>query len=102
MNLFTTEEVVERVLRQHEDTRSDDFVLIYRVFKEINENAVIREPFHYVMLNHKEYKLPAISSIMRARRKVFEKYPYLKPKKITKLRKVKEREYKEYASNSKL
>lgn len=100
MNLFTTEEVVERVLRFHEDTRSDDFVLIYRVFKEINENAVIREPFYYVMLNHKEYKLPAISSIMRARRKVFEKYPDLKPKKITKLRKKREKEFRTYVSNS--
>lgn len=41
MNLYKTEEVVERVLRQHKDTRSDDFILIYRVFKEINENEVV-------------------------------------------------------------
>ena len=97
MNLYTTEEIVERVLTYHEDTRSDDFVLIYRVFKEINENAVIREPFYHVMLNHKDYKLPAIASIMRARRKIYEKYPYLKPKKVTKLRKAKEKKYKEYS-----
>ena len=97
MNLYTTEEVVERVLRFHEDSRSDDFVLIYRVFKEINENAVIREPFHHVMLNHKDYKFPAIASIMRARRKIYEKYPYLKTKKVTNLRKVKEKKYKEYS-----
>ena len=97
MNLYKTEEVVERVLRQHKDTRSDDFILIYRVFKEINENAVIREPFYQIMLNHKEYGLPAIASVMRARRKVYEKYPYLKPEKVTKLRKDKEEEYKEYS-----
>lgn len=97
MNLYKTEEVVERVLRQHKDTRSDDFILIYRVFKEINENAVIREPFYQIMLNHKEYGLPAIASIMRARRKVYEKYPYLKPEKVTKLRKDKKEEYKEYS-----
>ena len=97
MNLYKTEEVVERVLRQHKDTRSDDFILIYRVFKEINENAVIREPFYHIMLNHKEYGLPAIASIMRARRKVYEKYPYLKPEKVTKLRKDKKEEYKEYS-----
>lgn len=97
MNLYKTEEVVERVLRQHKDTRSDDFILIYRVFKEINENAVIREPFYQIMLNHKEYGLPAIASVMRARRKVYEKYPYLKPEKISELRKDKEEEYREYS-----
>lgn len=97
MNLYKTEEVVERVLRQRKDTRSDDFILIYRVFKEINENAVIREPFYQIMLNHKEYGLPAIASVMRARRKVYEKYPYLKPEKVTKLRKDKEEEYREYS-----
>lgn len=96
-NLYKTEEIVERVLRQNRDTRSDDFILIYRVFKEINENVVIRLPFFEVMLNHKEYKLPAIASVMRARRKVFEKFPYLNPKKISELRKNKEEEYKEYS-----
>lgn len=97
--LYKIEEVVEIVLREHKDTRSDDFILIYRVFKEINENAVIREPFYHVMLNHKDYKLPAIASIMRARRKVYEKYPYLNPKKIKGLRTGKEKEYKEYSKS---
>ena len=49
------------------------------------------------MLNHYEYKLPAIASIMRARRKVYEKYPYLKPEKATKKRSEKVEEYKEYS-----
>jgi hypothetical protein len=98
-NLYYTEKIVEKVLRQHIDTRSDDFILIYRVFKEINENVVIRLPFFEVMLNHKEYGLPAIASIMRARRKVYERYPYLNPKKIKELRKEKEEEYKEYSKS---
>lgn len=97
MNLYKTEELVERVLRQYQDTRSDDFILIYRVYQSINENAVIREPFYKIMLNHNDYNFPAIASIMRARRKVYEKYPYLKPEKVTKLRKDKEEEYKEYS-----
>ena len=96
-SLYKTEEVVEQVLRQFRDTRNDDFILIYRVFKEINENAVIRESFHHVMLNHKEYGLPAIASIMRARRKVYERYPYLNPKKIKEFRNRQEKEYKEYS-----
>ena len=86
MNLYKTEKIVEKVLRQHKDTRADDFVLIYRVFKELNENVVVRLPFFEIMLNHKEYRLPAIASVMRARRKVYEKYPYLKPEKVTKKR----------------
>ena len=98
-NLYTTEEIVHKALILFEDARSDDFVLIYRVYQLINENAVIREPFHQVMLNHKEYKLPAIASIMRARRKIYEKYPYLKPEKITKLRKAKEKKYKRYSKS---
>lgn len=96
-SLYVIEEVVEMVLRQHKDTRSDDFILIYRVFKEINENVIVRLPFFEVMLNHKEYKLPAIASIMRARRKVYEKYPYLNPKKMQKLRKAQEAKYKDYS-----
>ena len=97
MNIYNVEKVVENVLRQYKDTRSDDFVLIYRVFKEIDENIAVRLPFHEIMLNHKEYKLPAIASIMRARRKIYQKYPYLKPEKVTKLREAKEEEYIEYS-----
>lgn len=95
--LYKTEELVKEVLIKYKDSRSDDFVLIYRVYQSIDENAVIREPFYKIMLNHKEYRLPAIASVMRARRKVYEKYPYLKPKRVSKLRKDKEEEYKEYS-----
>lgn len=99
MNLYTIEEKVEIVLRDYEDARKDDFILIYRVFKEVNENAVIRNPFYHVMLNHSQYNFPAIASIMRARRKVYEKYPDLKPEKVTKKRNEKVEEYKEYSKN---
>lgn len=96
-DLYKVEDIVKDILTRYEDTRSDDFILIYRVYQSINENAVIREPFYKIMLNHKEYRLPAIASVMRARRKVYEKYPYLKPERVTKLRKDKEEEYKEYS-----
>ena len=97
MNIYKTEAIVEKVLRQHEDSRTDDFVLIYRVYCEIDENMVIRKPFHEVMLNHKKYNLPAIASIMRSRRKIYQKYPHLKPLKVSKFRKELEEEYKEYS-----
>ena len=95
--LIKTEELVKDVLIRFDDRRKDDFILIYRVFKEINENAVIRKPFFEVMLNHYDYNFPAIASIMRARRKVYEKYPEIKPEKVSKKRKEKIEEYKEYS-----
>lgn len=97
MNLYTVEEKVDYVLREYEDSRSDDFILTYRVYQEINENVATRKLFCDVMLNHVEYKLPSIESIVRARRKIFEKYPDLKPEKVSKKRNEKIKEYKEYS-----
>ena len=97
MNLYTIEEKVEYVLREYDDAREDDFILIYRVFKEINENAVVREPFYHIMLKHHQYNFPAIASIMRARRKIYQKYPDLKPEKVSKKRNKKIEEYKEFS-----
>lgn len=96
-NIYKVEGLVKKVLEEFEDSRSSDEVLIFRVYKEINEDAMIRELFCEIMLNRNTYGLPSFKSIERSRRKVFEKYPYLKPKKITELRKEKEQEYKEYA-----
>ena len=97
MNLYTVEQKVEKVLRENEDARKDDFILIYRVFKENNKKAVTTQPFYKIMLYHYDYNLPAIASIMRARRKIYQKYPELKPEKVTQKRKEKEEEYKEYS-----
>lgn len=99
-NLYKLEGLVKKILEEYPDSRSSNDILIFRVYKELNEDAVIRELFLHIMLNRKNYGFPPFESIVRARRKVFEKYPYLKPKKITELRKEKEQEYKEYASNS--
>ena len=62
-NLYKVEGLVKNILEIYEDTRNDDFVLIYRVYKEINESAMVRELFFEVMLNHKKYGLPAFESI---------------------------------------
>ena len=91
------EPIVKKVLEEYPDSRSSDDVLIFRVYKEINEDVMIRELFCEVLLNRKQYNLPSYKSIERCRRKIFEKYPELKPEKVTKFRKQKEEEYKEYA-----
>ena len=99
--LYKTEEVVENVLRQHKDSRNDDFVLVYRVYQAINENAVVRESFHHVMLNHNEYKLPAFTGITRARRKLQKMYPELAAtKEIKEARINKTSEYINYSRSA--
>ena len=98
MKLDKTENIVKYVLTTYKDTRDDDFVLIYRVYKEINEGAMIRELFCEVMLNHKEYGLPAFEGVTRARRKLQKDYPELRPSEtIGKFRKQQEEEYRQYS-----
>ena len=97
MKLNKIENLVKEVLTNYKDSRSDDFVLIYRVYQSINENVVIRQPFYEVMLNHKEYGLPAFSGITRARRKIFKDNPELANEKVQEARINKEAEYIDYA-----
>ncbi len=96
--LYKIEGMVEKVLREYPDTRNDNFLLIYRVYREINEELVLRELFFQVMIYHKEYNLPSFSSITRARRKLIKQYPELKPnKRVQKLREKEEMNYFDYA-----
>jgi hypothetical protein len=85
------------VLEKYEETRSDDFKLYFHVCRSINENVAIMDRFSYVMLNHKQLGFPSFESVTRCRRKVFELHPNLKPEKVTKLRKEKEEEFREYS-----
>lgn len=80
-NLYKVEGLVKNILEIYEDARNDDFVLIYRVYKEINESAMIRELFCEVMLNHNKYGLPAFESVSRARRKLQAEHEELRAKK---------------------
>lgn len=99
-NIYKVEGLVKNILEIYEDARNDDFVLIYRVYKEINESAMIRELFCEVMLNHNKYGLPAFEGVSRARRKLQAKYEELRPNEtIKEIRKQQEEKYKEYAIN---
>ena len=103
MKLKNLESMVLKIMQRYEETRSDDFVLIYVVYreiafsKEIVFNIQITDSFSDMMLNHKKYGFPSFESVTRTRRKIFETHPELKPKKITKERKKAEEEYKEYS-----
>lgn len=97
MEIRKIETIVLQVMKKYPETRNDDFLLIYSVYRELNENLAIMERFSEVMINHKKYHLPSFHSITRSRRKIFEKYPELKPEKVTKKRKEAEEEYREYS-----
>lgn len=99
------ENMVLKILQKYELTRSDDFVLIYAVYREIAVhteivfNIAITDSFSDMMLNHKKYGFPSFESVTRARRKIFETHPELKPTETTKRRKKAEEEYKEYSKS---
>lgn len=105
MKLKNLESMVLKILQKYEATRSDDFVLIYAVYreiavhKEICFNMPLTDSFCDMMMNHKKYGFPSFESVTRTRRKIFETHPELKPKKITKERKKAEEEYKEYSKS---
>lgn len=90
------EDKVLHVMKEIPQTRSDDFILIYEVYKLDNQN-VSKSNFEEVMRNHKNWNLPSFHSITRSRRKLFERYPELKPAEVTKAREEAEKEYKDYA-----
>lgn len=71
------EPLVKKVLEEYPDTRNDDDILIFRVYKEINEDAMIRELFCEILLNRKKYNLPSYKSIERCRRKLQATYEHL-------------------------
>lgn len=95
---FKTEDLVKKVLIEFPDSRNNDDILIFRVYKELNEEAVIRELFCEIMLNRKEYGLPSYKTIERCRRKLVNQYPELAPTKdVQKLRDKEEMNYFDYA-----
>ena len=51
-----------------------------------------------LMLEHSKYELPSFESVVRARRRIVEKFPELQATKvIEKLRKEEEQKYREFA-----
>lgn len=101
MKLKHTEDIVAKVLLQRPETRSDDWLLIYYVYCEINVYVVVCRSFADVMKNHKDFGFPSFESITRARRKIFEKNPHINPKVIKQKRSEMETQFREYAIHGK-
>lgn len=96
IKLTKLEPVVRNVLKTYPDTRNDDFILIFAVYREMNLKDITREPFWDIMLNHADYKLPSFESITRCRRKIQKEHPELSNKKTQKKRLKATADYIEY------
>ena len=91
------QDTVKNILTNNPEAREDDFILIAEVYDKLKPE-IRGYSLDYVLRHHKEYKLPSFSSIVRARRKLQEKYPYLQPsKKVKEIRQAEEQAYLDYA-----
>lgn len=97
--LIKLEAVVKKVLIEHEETRSDDFKLIYAVYRELDFVHTTRELFYEIMMNHNLYDLPPFESITRCRRKIQKNCPELVNKKSKEKRANSTGDYIKYAIN---
>ena len=74
--LKTTTNLVRDILEHDPAARSNDDYLYYAVCSRIDD-ASVNLPFWKVILNRKEYNLPAFESVRRSRQKMQEKHPEL-------------------------
>ena len=99
-NMRKLENIVKYVLEESSEARDDDFLLIFKVYKAINESVIYKD-FRQVMRDHVELKLPSFESITRARRKVQKEYPELQSSRKTKeVRSAEEKAYCNYYTES--
>ena len=92
------EDVVEKILDIRKDTRENDDVL-YLCVCEYFHRGVSSMTLKNFLKSRNEMSCLNFASVVRARRKIFERRPELKPDKITKLRKDMEEVYIDYAIN---
>lgn len=96
MKLKKLEPIVKNVLEDNIQARNDNFVLVLEVYKKLD--IPVKFEFMGLMLEHSKYELPSFESVVRARRKVVEKFSELQATKvIEKLRKEEEQKYREFA-----
>lgn len=99
IGLKKVEEIVEKILDIRQDARENDDVL-YLYVCEYFHRGVSSMSLKNFLTTRKTTGCPDVASVKRARRKVFEKRPELKPPKVTKAREAMEEVYIDYAINS--
>ena len=89
--------IVHNILIDKPETRADDFLLVYEVFRGfVGGGVTLATALKY----HKDFGLPSFASIVRARRKLQSKYPELVDQEAAEIRAQEETEYKAYALNN--
>jgi hypothetical protein len=97
MNLKKIQDIVEYQLAKSEEAKGDDNVLYVKVLEYMMPN-LLHMPFGVVMKELKNYSVPSLESVGRARRKLQAEKPWLKPsEEVQKLRADNEQKYLEYA-----
>lgn len=71
--------IVEKVLKEHEDARDSDFRTIGWVIK-LTRPELMTMTFSAVLWNHKELNLPSFETIRRTRQKLQHDKPELRGK----------------------
>lgn len=94
--LKTMEKVVLQILEEKPATRKDDYVLMLEVCNKLCPDVLYHE-FRTALYCHNALKIPSWETVSRCRRKVQEKYPYLKDENIAVIREAEEKEYIDYA-----
>lgn len=88
--------IVENILEKKEVTRENDdllYMCVCEYFHRGTSSMSVKEFFR----SRNMIGCPSFASVTRARRKVFEKRPELKPPKVTKGREMMEEVYRDYA-----
>lgn len=93
------EEVVEKVLDVKKEARENDDILYLYVCEYFNRGVSSQSLSDFLQTRHKT-ACPNFESVTRARRKVFEKRPELKPAKIIKIRSNMEDVFIKYARSN--
>lgn len=95
--LIKLEPIVLEALKENEETRGNDYLLVLNVYEKIVPNIELFS-FQKLMLNHISLGLPPFESITRCRRKLQKKHNELLPhEKIIKMRQEEEQEYIDYS-----
>ena len=98
--LKNTTNLVKEILRSCPDTRNSDDLLYIKVCERINPLA-INLSFNIVLLNRKEWALPAFESVRRTRQKVQAEHPELAGNSTVEgHRKVNEQIFEEYSKTT--
>lgn len=95
--LKATTELVKQLLEKIPATRDNDDYLYYKVCEARNKSC-LHLPFSMVIMNRKQYKLPAFESVRRTRQKLQEHNPELAAcDTVEGFRIINEQEFREYA-----